>query len=163
MLNISHWFLAIALLWIASGCQRASTPDIAPGVYKLTSATLNQGGKFRELSCKGEFEFSLQKADVGFITLEPSGQSECASANPASFKERLGGECDLGFVNFFNNGMGESYIHSGSSLTCFSSSNSEVRFVLQPINSKTIRITRSSSSETDIQSEILFERSRDAL
>jgi hypothetical protein len=129
----------------------------------MTSATLNQAGKFRELTCKGAFEFALTKSEVGFITLEPEGEAECASENPASFKETLGGECDLGSVNFFNNGTGESYSYHGSPLTCFSSNNSQVKFLMQPINGKMIRIIRASSSETGIQSEILFERTSDGV
>ena len=163
MLHSFTCLFIMVFLSLSAGCHRESTPEISPGVYRLASATLNQGGKFRELSCEGEFEFSLKKAEVGFITLEPSGKSECASENPASFQEVLGGDCDLGPVNFFNNGQGESYIHNGSSLTCFSSVGSEVKFVLQPMNSKAIRIMRSSASEKDIHSEILFERVRDGL
>ncbi|MBM3383388.1 MAG: hypothetical protein FJY29_13275 [Betaproteobacteria bacterium] len=163
MLKHSTLLLSKAMLLLLAGCQRAYTPDISQGTYKLSSATLNQGGKFRELTCKGEFKFSLKKAEVGLITLEPDGEAECASENPASFKEILGGECDLGFVNFFNNGQGESYIHNGSSLTCFSASGSQVKFTMQPINGKIIRINRSSSNDIDVQSEILFERISDGV
>lgn len=149
--------LLLSLFALQLSCRPASTPLIRAGAYKLSSAVFNEGGKFRELTCKGEFEFLLAKNGES-VQIEPTGEATCTGPQPASFSEILGGDCDLPSFVLVNNSEGEIYSQSGATLSCDSAPSDKVVFALQAVSKNALRLARSQGQSGDTRSEFIFVR-----
>ena len=154
--------LLLSLFALQLSCRPTSTPEILAGRYKLSSAVLNEGGKFRELTCKGEFEFLLAKNSES-VQIEPTGEATCTGPQPASFSEILGGDCDLASFALVNNSEGEIYSQSGATLSCDSAPSDKVVFTIQAVSKKALRLSRSRGHSGDTRSELIFVRSANEL
>jgi hypothetical protein len=130
--------------------------EIEAGIYTVRSGLLNQDGKFRELSCVGAFQFDLIK-EQSTIELRPQGTANCMAANPASFVERLGGDCELQPLILSAAEDESSFATSGATISCQLRSHFASKLILQSVSDRSIRLTHRGSTE-NVQSEIIFER-----
>lgn len=161
MAKVMLLFFPFAIFSGALSCSRSSPFELKSGIYTVRSGLLNQDGKFRELRCTGSFQFEVTQGQ-NTIELQTKGSTDCAAASPASFVDRLGGDCQLQPIILNKAEDDVSYAASGASLTCNMNSPTEVKISLQAVSDSALRLTRRGSAD-NIQSEILFERTANEL
>lgn len=155
MLRLIMPLLILSSWLVIGGCRRNPVHEIAPGIYTLKSGVLNQNGQFRELTCKGEFEFDLSKKE-STLELKGIGEARCAAASPASFVESFGGDCALLPVILTNTSEEGAFSSSGSTLTCNLRTSPDAQITVQAVGESSILLTRRGTAE-NTQSEIIFQ------
>jgi hypothetical protein len=144
------------LFVLVAACGTQSPPSIVGGVYRMSSARLYHAGRFRELVCKGDIQFSLATSE-NRITVDSAGESLCEAAQPASFSEVLGGKCLRQPVHFYRDGLGESYVLTGTSMSCDRETSPFVLFHIGPTGIKSFRLTHFAAADQSLRSEFTFE------
>ncbi|MEY2988851.1 MAG: hypothetical protein RJB13_2372, partial [Pseudomonadota bacterium] len=136
--------------------------EFANGTYFLKSATLINNGKVSELTCTGEFFIVLQK-DTDSVRVQPVGSASCPAANPGSFVEVLGGDCDQAVAVLTRSSDATHYTQSGADWSCASRSSAQLEIALSAVKEKSLRVLRRNLQEPSLVTEFVFIRSADVL
>jgi len=144
------------------GCSFENPSELLEGTYLLKNAVFVNQGKITELTCSGEF-FVVLKKESDSIRVQPVGSASCPAANPGSFVEVLGGDCEQGVVELMRSSDVARYSHSGADWSCASQSSAQLEMVVGALKEKAILVTRRNLRLPALVTEFVFVRTDDVL
>lgn len=144
------------------GCSFEKTAEYTDGVYFLKSASLINQGKISELTCSGEF-FIVLKKGADSLRVQPVGSASCPAANPGSFVEVLGGDCEQAVIELSRSFDESHYSHSGADWSCASRSSAHLEMGLDALTDNSVRVIRRNLRDSSLVSEFIFVRTTDVL
>ena len=156
--------VAFSLLFVFGlvGCSFEKNSELSSGTYFLKAASLVNQVKISELTCTGEF-FIVVERQTDSIRVQPVGSASCPAANPGSFVEVLGGDCNQAVAQLSRSADASRFAQTGVDWSCASQSSAQLEIVLSTMNEKSIRVMRRNVREPELFTEFVFVRSADVL